>query len=152
MTDPYIVSIDNRAEWQKTSEPDLGEALKVLKYRPVKLYKYFVDTIVRTEMIWLCGIGENWVMLDDERNIPVLCPLWPARVFAMMWMPPMPAMPDLEVRALPLNHVLAEFLPALEVQNIGICFDQANNGPIVPVEKVVADLQKCLDLKRMRLQ
>ena len=70
----------------------------------------------------------------------------------MMWMPPMPAMPDLEVRALPLNHVLAEFLPALEVQNIGICFDQANNGPIVPVEKVVADLQKCLDLKRMRLQ
>lgn len=148
MAESYIVSIDNRAEWQKADEPDIGEALKVLRYAPTKRYKYFIDTIVRTEMIWLCGVGENWVMLDDEQNVPVLCPLWPARVFAMMWMPPMPAMPDLQVRALPLDHMLEAFFPALEVQNIGICFDQANNGPIISLEKVVADLQKGFDRKR----
>ncbi len=52
---------------------------------------------------------------------------------------------------MPLVVMLEEFFPALEVSNIGICFDRANNGPIIPVEKVVADLQMALNGKKRPL-
>ncbi|MBA8904186.1 DUF2750 domain-containing protein [Phyllobacterium sp. P30BS-XVII] len=151
MTEQFIVGIDNRTDWQKANEPDTAEAMRVLKYAPVRRYKYFIDTVVRTDMIWLSGHGGNFVMLDDNTNTPVLCPLWPAQVFVDMWLPPYWAMPGLEVKAMSLDVMLNGFLPSLDVAYIGICFDHTNNGPILPVDKVVEDLRKAVAANRRRL-
>lgn len=147
----FTASTDTRADWQKANEPDMGEILKVLSYAPVKRYKYFIDMVIRTECIWACGVGERWATMDDEHLVPFMFPVWPAKQFAYLWIPPQADLSGLEVRPIPLDVALEKVLPSLEVDQIAVCFDGHDKGPIVTVEKLAADLQKALAMKKRRL-
>lgn len=144
----FIVTTDTRTDRQKANEPDMAEVLKVVQYAPMKRYKYFINKVVQTEMLWACGTDDRWAMMDDENRVPFMFPVWPAKLFAYLWLPPQPDLSEIEVRAIALDFALETLLPSLEVDQIAVCFDASDKGPVVTVEKLITDLKKALSAKK----
>ncbi len=139
------------------NEPTLEEALRVLKLSNIKRYKYFIERIVETGVVHAIAVGNEYVMLDDDSGKTICCPLWPGVMFAELWAGPEAFAPHQllgsEVAAFELDVMLNEFLPDLRKQDleVGICFDRTTDGPVVPVDKVIADIQNELNKTKRAL-
>jgi Protein of unknown function (DUF2750) len=74
-------------------------------------------------------------------------PLWPNAILAELWLGPLDRGTGLQIKTeiveMELDAVLKNFLPALRQRGlkVGICFDQASDGRIESVHKVIADIR-----------
>ena len=55
----------------------------VLKISPEKRYKYFINRVADSGLLW-AGYDSNWVTLQDENRYK-LFPVWPNKEFAQLF-------------------------------------------------------------------
>lgn len=129
------------------AKPGIEEAARVLKLSHATRYRYFIKKSVETYKVYTINIGSNYLILNDAAGTSMCCPLWPAAVFAELWLGPLDHSAGVQIKAeivqMELDAMLKNFLPALKQRGlkVGICFDQASDGRIESVNKVIADIK-----------
>ncbi|MGN8023619.1 DUF2750 domain-containing protein [Phyllobacterium sp. 22229] len=130
------------------TKPGIDEATRVLKLSHSARYKYFIRKSVETYTVYTINLGSNYLILNDPAGTSMCCPLWPAAVFAEIWLGPIGQGAGLQIKTevvqMELDATLKTFLPALKRRGlkVGICLDQASDGRIESVDKFIADIRR----------
>ena len=129
------------------STKSIEEATRVLKLSHAMRYRYIIKKSVETYKVYTINLGSNYLILNDPAGTSMCCPLWPDAIFAELWLGPLDRGTGLHIKTeiveMELDAVLKDFLPALRQRGlkVGICFDQASDGRIESVHKVIADIR-----------
>ncbi|MBA8879153.1 DUF2750 domain-containing protein [Phyllobacterium myrsinacearum] len=113
---------------------DLTPYPRVFKLSHAQRYKHFIKKSVETYTVYTINVGANSIVVNNVAGTSMCCPLWPAAIFAELWMGP---------SAQGAAALFNPFLPALKQRGLkaGICFDRATCGPVEPANKVIADIK-----------
>lgn len=143
----WLWSIFNYEGGRMDAKRTIDDAMRVLKLSHAQRYKHFIKKSVETYIVYTINIGANYIVVNNVAGTSMCCPLWPAAIFAELWIGPSDqgaaGLLKAEIVSIELNALLNHFLPALKQRGLkaGICFDRATDGPVEPVNKVIADIK-----------